>query len=202
MGKAALAAVPMAMTIPDLVAIQKQHPDWQMELVDGSIVIMGPSDFVSEEIGGEFLSQLRNWIRPRRLGRVAGSSAGFILPSLAEEDGEETNGEARNLRAPDVAFVRAERLKKSKRDFVELVPDLAVEIKSKTDSIKKLREKIQMFLDLGAEIGILIDPDKLTLTVYRLNQQPLVLRDGDTLTLPDLLPGWELKISELWPLEF
>ena len=61
---------------------------------------------------------------------------------------------------------------------------------------------IQMFLDFGAEVGILIDPDKLTLTIYRLNQQPMVLRDGDTLTLPDLLPGWELKISGLWPLEF
>ncbi len=193
----------MAMTIPDLVEVQKQYPDWQMELVDGSIVIMGPSDFASEEIGGRLLTFLNNWVMPRRLGRVAGSSAGFILPTLAGEEGETNgNGEARNLRAPDVAFVRAERLRRSKRDFVELVPDLAVEVKSKTDSVKKLKEKIQMFLKLGAEVGILIDPDKLTLTVYRLHQDPIVLRDGDMLTLPDLLPGWAMLISELWPPEF
>ena len=189
------------MTIPDLVEVQKQHPDWQMELVDGSIVIMGPCDYESDEIGSEFLSQLRNWVRPRRLGRVTGSSAGFILPTLAGEDGG-TNGEARNLRVPDVSFVLAERLKKTKRDFVELVPDLTVEVKSKTDRVKTLTEKIQMFLTLGAEVGILVDPDKRTLTVYQQNQQPAVLRDGDTLKLPALLPGWELQVSELWPLEF
>ena len=161
---------------------------------------MGPSDFASEEIGTRLSTFLNVWVIPRRLGRVAGSSAGFILPTLTEEEGE-TNGDPRNLRAPDVSYVRADRLRRSKRDFVELVPDLAVEIKSKTDSIKKLREKIQMFLELGA-VGILIDPDKLTLTVYRLKQEPVVLRDGDTLTLPDLLPDWELLISDLWPPEF
>jgi Uma2 family endonuclease len=60
-------------------------------------------------------------------------------------------------------------------------------------------KKIELFLELGAVVGILIDPDKRTLTVYRLNQAPVTLCDGDTLTVPELLPGWELTISELWP---
>ncbi len=98
-----------------------------------------------------------------------------------------------------MSFVRADRLKTSKRDFVELVPDLMVEIKSKSDRIKPLEEKIQLFLQLGCTVGILIDPDKLTLTVYRLNQEPIVLQDNNKLTLPDLLPGWELVVSEIWP---
>ncbi|MEC4814704.1 MAG: Uma2 family endonuclease, partial [Scytonema sp. PMC 1069.18] len=109
------------------------------------------------------------------------------------------NTTKRNLRAPDVSFVVAHRLKRTQRDFVELVPDLMVEVKSKTDQIDKLEEKIQMFLSLGTAIGILIDPDELTVSVYRLNQQPKVLRDGEVLTLPELLPGWELAISDLWP---
>ncbi len=79
------------------------------------------------------------------------------------------------------------------------MPDLMVEIKSKSDRIKPLVEKIQLFLQLGCTVGILIDPDKLTLTVYRLNQEPIVLQDNDKLTLPDLLPGWELVVSEIWP---
>jgi Uma2 family endonuclease len=188
-------------TVSDLEQFQTQHPDWQMELVNGSMVVMGPSDYLSEEIGIEFARQLANWVRPRKLGRVTGSSAGFILP-ISTENGKEADTEKRNLRAPDVSFVRADRLKKSQRDFVELVPDLTVEIKSKTDRIKPLEEKIQLFLELGSTIGILIDPDKLTLTVYRLNQQPVILRDDDKLTLPELLPGWELTVSELWPPEF
>ncbi len=189
-------------SIPDLERLQAEHPEWQMELVDGNIVVMGPSDYESEEIGIEFARQLGNWVRPRKLGRVTGSSAGFILPTLETENGKEADNEKRNLRAPDVSFVRADRLKISKRDFVELVPDLMVEIKSKSDRIKPLVEKIQLFLQLGSTVGILIDPDKLTLTVYRLNQEPIVLQDNDKLTLPDLLPGWELVVSELWPLVF
>ncbi len=82
------------------------------------------------------------------------------------------------------------------------MPDLMVEIKSKSDRIKPLVEKIQLFLQLGSTVGILIDPDKLTLTVYRLNQEPIVFQDDDKLTLPELLPGWELVVSELWPLVF
>jgi Uma2 family endonuclease len=85
---------------------------------------------------------------------------------------------------------------------VELVPDLTVEVKSKTDRVKLLVEKIELFLELGAVIGILIDPDKRELTVYRPNQSPVLLKDGDTLTVPELLSGWELAVSELWPPEF
>jgi Uma2 family endonuclease len=176
----------MSLTLQDLEEVQKEHPEWQLELVNGSILAMGPSDYISEEIGAELIRLLGNWVRPRRLGRVTGSSAGFILPN-------------HDLRAPDVSFVKAERLKQSRRDFVELLPDLIVEIKSKTDRIKPLREKIEYFLELGTIVGILIDPDRLTLTVYRPESTPQVLRDGDVLTIPELFPGWELPISDLWP---
>lgn len=192
----------MSMTIADLEQLQAEHPDWQMELVEGSILVMGPSDYESDEISTRLSTFLNNWVIPRRLGRVTGSSAGFILPSIEENDSNNGEKQPRNLRAPDVSFVRADKLKKTKRDFVQLLPDLTVEVKSKTDRIKPLVEKIELFLKLGTQMGILIDPDKLTLTVYRLNQPAVVLKDGDTLTIPELLPGWELAISELWPPEF
>ena len=192
----------MSLTISELEKLQAEHPDWRMELVEGNILVRSPSDYQSSEIATEFAIQLCNWVKPRKLGRVAGSSAGFILPSLEASKTTENGNEPRNLRTPDVSFVRAERLKKTQRDFVQLVPDLIVEVKSKTDRIKPLEEKIQLFLQLGSTVGILIDPDKLTVTVYRPNQDPVVLQSGDILTLPELLPGWELAISDLWPLEF
>lgn len=192
----------MSMTIADLKQLQAEHPDWQMELVEGNILVMGPSDYESEEIGSRLLTFLNNWVMPRRLGRVTGSSAGFILPSIEENDSNNGEQQPRNLRAPDVSFVRADKLKKTKRDFVQLLPDLMVEVKSKTDRIKPLVEKIELFLKLGTQVGILIDPDQFTLTVYRLNKPGIILKDGDILTIPELLPGWELAISELWPPEF
>lgn len=190
------------MTIANLEQLQAEHPDWQMELLDGSILVMGPSDYESDEIGSRLLTFLNNWVMPRRLGRVTGSSAGFILPNSETEDANNGDSEPRNLRAPDVSFVRADQLKKTKRDFVKLVPDLIVEVKSKTDRVKPLVEKIELFLELGTVVGILIDPDKRTVTVYRHNQSAVELKGSDTLAVPELLPGWELPVSELWPPEF
>ncbi len=62
-----------------------------------------------------------------------------------------------------------------------------------------MRQKLEMFLDQGVKIGILIDPDELTLILYRPNQKPILCTHGETLTIPELLPGWKLQISELWP---
>ena len=72
-----------------------------------------------------------------------------------------------------------------------------VEVKSKTDSLDKLRQKIQEFISLGTQIGILIDPKTRTMEIYRPGDK-VVLRDGDVLTLPDLLPGWEVAVSDVW----
>lgn len=180
----------MSFTVRDLEKFRSQlspeYEDYQLELQEGNIVVMGPSDIESSEIGAEFIRLLGNWVKPRQLGRVFDSSGGFIMPNT-------------DLRAPDVSFVSRERLRQTVRAFGELVPDLVVEIKSRTDRIKKLQNKIQMFLDLGARVGILIDPDEQTVTVYRSGSEPTVLNNQQTLTIPELFPGWELPVSELWP---
>ena len=178
------------MTIKDVqklqTAINDAGLDYDLELENGSISIVGPSDIVSSEVGILFSRLLANWVYPRRLGRVFDSAGGFILPDS-------------NLTAPDVSFVRAARLRQSPRYFGELVPDLVVEIKSQSDRINILKKKILNFINLGAVVGILIDPDEETVTVYRTLGEPIVFRNNDILTLPELLPGWELPISELWP---
>ena len=160
--------------------------DYQLELEEGKILIVGPSDIDSSEIGVLFSRLLANWVYPRRLGRVFDSAGGFILPNT-------------DLKAPDVSFVRASRLRRRLRYFAEMVPDLVVEIKSQSDRIKPLEEKIQLFLSLGAVVGILIDPDREIVTVYRPSGEPTVLSNGDILTIPELFPGWELPIVEIWP---
>ncbi|MFM6812255.1 MAG: Uma2 family endonuclease, partial [Dolichospermum sp.] len=100
--------------------LKDDNNDYQIELQEGNILIMGPSDIESSEIGAELIRLLGNWIKPRKLGRIFDSSGGFIMPNT-------------DLRAPDVSFVSAQRLKRTVRDFGNLVPDLVVEIKSKTD---------------------------------------------------------------------
>ena len=90
----------MVLTVKDLEQLQAEHPEYRMELVSGQVNVMSPSGYESDEVSIELAAQLRNWVRPRKLGRVTGSSAGFILPNA-------------DTRAPDVSFVRAERLRES-----------------------------------------------------------------------------------------
>jgi Uma2 family endonuclease len=179
-----------AMTLKDLNQVQTLFSeaglDYKIELEDGRLSIVGPSDIVSSEISSILIRLLGNWVYPRRLGRVFDSAGGFIMPDT-------------NVKAPDVSFVRAARLRQSPRYFGELVPDLVVEIKSQSDRIKLIETKVLKFIELGAIVGILIDPDEETVTIYRSTGEPTVLGNGEILTLAELFPGWELPVSELWP---
>lgn len=176
----------MSLTIEDLEAFQIQHPDHNLELVKGKIIVMSPSGYESDEVAAEVVAQIRNWVRPRQLGRVTASSAGFRLPN-------------RDVRSPDASFVSAERLRRSPRSFADLAPDLMVEVKSPTDSVEDLESKIAEFLTLGTQVGLLVNPDRQTVTVYRLDQEAVTLTNNDVLTVPNVLPGWSVPVSELWP---
>ncbi len=180
-------------TIQDLEKVQNTLKeagyDYRLELENGRILIMNPSDIESSEIGIRFSAFLFAWVNPRRLGRIFESSGGFILPN-------------NNLKAPDISFVRASKLKQSIRYFAKVVPDLVVEIKSQRDRIKPLEDKIKIFLSLGTEVGILINSDEKIVTIYRNTENPVTLTNEDILTIPELFPGWELPINEIWPLEF
>jgi Uma2 family endonuclease len=189
----------MAISFQDVERLQGLYPDYQIELREGKIIIMSPSDIVSSEIGARLIAQLSIYIYNHNLsGRILESSAGFRLP----------NGD---LLAPDVSFVSHERLKKSPRSYASVMPELIVEIKSSSDRIRELEEKIAVFLSQGVQVGILINPDTHTVSVYRSDglsednegsptiSQKTMLHDGNTLTIPELFPGWEMPIASLWP---
>ena len=150
----------VGLTVKDLEKVQAQFPDYQMELVNGEIILMSPSGYESDEVATRFTVKLGAWVDDRKLGRVTGSSAGFILPNS-------------DTRSPDVSFVQADRLRRSPRSFAELSPDLIVEVKSPTDSMAGLRTKIDNFIAQGTRVGILIHPEQRWIEIRRADTQPL-----------------------------
>jgi len=188
----------MSISIHEVEKRQALYPDHQIDLREGNIRIMSPSDIVSGEIGARFIALLSAWVYSHDLGRILDSSTGFRMP----------NGD---LLSPDVSFVSREQFEQTPRTFASIVPQLVVEIKSSRDRIRGIEEKITLFLSQGVQVGILIDPDKHTVRVYRVGglskdadtgesvPQGTTLRDGDTLTIPEIFPGWEIPITSLWP---
>ena len=188
----------MSISFHDVERLQALYPDRQIELREGKLIIMSPSDSVSGEVGARFSMLLSTWVYTHNLGRILDSSTGFRLP----------NGD---LLSPDVSYVSRERLKHNPRTYLSVVPELIVGIKSSRDRLRELEEKIALFLDQGVQVGLLIDPDTHTVRVYRSSGlskdaesgeailQGTTLHNGDTLTIPDLFPGWEIPITSLWP---
>src|SRR5713226_9431777 len=179
----------MSISFHDVEKLQALYPDYQIELREGKIIIIGPSDSASGEIGARFSTLLGTWVYSHNLGRVLDASTGFRMP----------NGD---LLSPDVSFVSRERLQQNPRTYLSVVPEFIVEIKSSRDRMRELEEKIALFLSQGVQVGLLIDPDTHTVLVYRSSglrsnadgeaslPAGIPLRDGDILSIPELFPGW------------
>ena len=173
----------MSISFHDVERLQALYPDRQIELREGKLIIMGPSDSVSGEVGARFSMLLSTWVYTYNLGRILDSSTGFRLP----------NGD---LLSPDVSFVSRERLKHNPRTYLSVVPELIMEIKSSRDRLRELEEKIALFLDQGVQVGLLIDPDTHTVRLFhssRLSKDAksveaiphgTTLHNGDALTIP------------------
>src|SRR5712692_517524 len=184
----------MSISLDDVEKLQAVYPDYRIELREGKLIVMSPSDSTSGEIGARFIRLVGTWLDDHNVGRVLDASTGFRLP----------NGD---LRSPDVAFVSRERLEHNLRTYLSVVPELIVEIKSSRDRIRELEEKIALFLHQGVQIGLLIDPDQQTVSVYHsaglskdaegeeVISPTTTLRDGEILSIPELFPGWEIPIT-------
>jgi len=190
----------MSISFQDVERLQALYPENQIELREGKLIIMSPSDGVSGFVGVRFSRLLDGWVDDHNLGVVLDSSTGFRLP----------NGD---LLSPDVSFVSRTRLKQVTRSYLSVVPELIVEIKSSTDRIRGLEEKIALFLAQGVQVGILIDPDQKVVSIYRnagittddkeeAILQKTRLQNDDILTIPELFPGWEIAITKFWPVVY
>ena len=139
-------------------------------------------------VTGRLHARLGSHVYDLRLGELFAADTGFLI----ERDPD-------TVRAPDCAFVSAERLPDpSPDDYLPFAPDLAVETVSPSDRGPSVREKVGMWLAAGARLVWVVSPEKRMITVYRPGSEPHVLRVGDVLDGEDVMPGFRLELEELF----
>jgi Uma2 family endonuclease len=160
---------------------------WRLELVRGQVVREPPAGFEHGDVAFEIGTLLRLFARKHRLGKVVGTDAGFVLFD-----------EPPTVRAPDVAFVSKERLTFDPKRFAPIAPDLAVEVISPSNTMSEIHEKVLDYLDAGTRLVWVVDPGSCMVAVYRSRDEIRLLNRADELDGGDVLPGFRLKVSELF----
>lgn len=159
------------------------------ELVRGELILMRPTGFEHAEISFLLGTELNNFVRPRGLG-VVGGEGGFVLEQRPD-----------TVRAPDVFFVRAERVPRGEaaQHFVLEAPDLAIEVRSPSDTMRDLIAKADAYLAAGSSLVWVFDTRTRTVVVKTPDGQAVTLGIEDELDGGDVLPGFRLAVAAVFP---
>lgn len=157
------------------------------ELIDGELLEVTPAAGRSGWISANVVALLANHVRSGRLGWAFSAETGFILFN-----------DRQTVRSPDAAVVLRDRLAAPPDSFVPLAPDLAVEVLSPSDRMVDAMSKITMYLQAGVRLVWLVDPETLTVTVFRQDAAPKSIGEGDTLAGGDVLPGFSVPVAEIF----
>jgi Uma2 family endonuclease len=184
-------AIALYVTQEQFEVLAAANRDLRLErTAEGELIVNPPTGGESGKRNLSISTQLGNWFEANEeLGEAFDSSTGFRLPSGAD-------------RSPDASWVRRERWQVLTRDqrkgFVPLCPDFVVELRSESDSLTKLQAKMQEYIDNGAKLGWLIDPQNRRVEIYRSQRRVEVLDNPIELSGEDLLPGFVLNLRRVW----
>jgi Uma2 family endonuclease len=172
-------------TWTDEELMQVDH-EGKVELVNGELIRMTPAGLEQGEVDVNLILQLGNYVKPRQLGKVYDAQTGFRPYE--------------NMRAPDVAFVRLERLPggKSPQGFGHFPPDLAVEVFAPGETVADYADKVAEYFRWGVRLVWLVDPAPQTVTVCHSPSALTTLTAGDELSGEDVVPGFTCRVGELF----
>ncbi|PLZ98475.1 hypothetical protein CEN50_11135 [Fischerella thermalis CCMEE 5268] len=155
----------------------------------GELILMPPTGSDTGKRNTDIVGQVWLWNRQNKLGVVFDSSTGFHLPNGAD-------------RSPDAAWIKLERWEKLTKEeqetFAPICPDFVVELRSPSDSIETLRDKMKEYMENGAKLGWLIDRKNSKVEIYRQEKEIEVLDHPSNLSGEDVLPGFILDLTEIW----
>jgi Uma2 family endonuclease len=177
------------LTDDQLLKLSSLNQDLRMERsAKGELIVMPPAGGETSAQNAEITMQLRLWAKRDGTGITFDSSGGFRLPNGA-------------VRSPDASWVERSRLEaltnEQRRKFIPLCPDFAIELRSPTDNLSVLQNKMQEYLDNGAKLGWLIDPENRRVYVYRPQMSPQLLDNLEEISGDPVLPDFRLNLREI-----
>ncbi|MEH1971334.1 Uma2 family endonuclease [Nostoc sp.] len=167
----------------------QKNRDYRFErTASGELLIMPPTGSDTGRRNVKLTTQLDIWNSESNLGEVFDSSTGFTLPNGAE-------------RSPDASWVKIERWNaltpEQQEKFAPICPDFVVELRSRTDSLKELQDKMQEYIENGAQLGWLIDRKNKRVEIYRPGKDVEVLDNPASLSGENILPGFVLDLQQI-----
>ncbi len=169
-----------------------ENRDKRFELSEGMLIEMSPGIGEHGDIIAIITGFFFNFVIPNQLGRLSGAETGYVLQKNA--------GSKDTVRAPDLGFVRAERMQGHKRlpkRYVPFAPDLAVEVISPNDKQVEIEEKIGQYLRAGTTMVMIVDVDNEIIYVHTPSESRRLTMD-DTLDGGDVLPGFSLPVRTIF----
>ncbi|AFZ23132.1 hypothetical protein Cylst_0805 [Cylindrospermum stagnale PCC 7417] len=155
---------------------------------DGSLLLMPLVGGLTSNLNANLSAQLGMWNRDESLGIAFGSSVGFILPNGA-------------IRSPDLSWLKREKwdtlTQEEKEKFPPVCPDFVAELRSQTDCLHRLQNKMREYLDNGARLGWLIDLETQQVEIYRPGQEVDVLESPASLSGENVLPGFVMSLESI-----
>ncbi len=176
-------------TDEELMQMSSKNPELRFERdAKGNLITMPPTGGISGDREAKAVAYLLVYVEQQELGNVFSPSTGFRLANTA-------------VRSPDAAFVAKGRLPQNWRQqedqFIDVAPDFVIEIRSKSDSLTGLKEKMQEYIENGVRLGWLIDCKNKTAYVYRADGSITQYPESATLSGEDVVPGFTLALKVL-----
>jgi Uma2 family endonuclease len=159
------------------------------ELVRGEVRTMAPGGNVHGRIAINLAWSLVGHVKSQDLGVVFAAETGFKI-----------SGDPDTVRAPDLAFVRRERVEAvgDTEGYWSGAPDLAVEVVSPNDRFSEVEEKVADWLSAGARMVLIANPQGRTVTVRRSKREALILSEGEVIEGGEVVPGWTLPVADVF----
>ncbi len=163
--------------------------DWHYELIEGYLRLLTmPAGFSHGHFSLLFGTFVMVYVLEKGLGYGVNAETGFLLAENPD-----------TVLAPDFAFVAKEKVVSVTTKYARVVPDLVLETRSPSDRKAGIEEKIAEWLSFGVLYALDLNPAKETLVVHRPGHEPVTLTKADTFTAEDILPGFALPLSKVFP---